>query len=438
MAEPVIIVGGGLAGVEAAWRLARSGIGVQLLEMRPDKSTPAHQTGLLAELVCSNSLRSAAPASAVGLLKEEMVRLDSLVMEAALATRVPAGKALAVDREAFAGFITGRITALPGVELIREEAAQVPRGGLVILASGPLTSDSLAQDLVALTGAHNLYFYDAIAPIIEADSVDTSRAWWASRYADVEDEADYLNCPLSEAEYDRFYAALMDGDKVPLRDFEESRYFEGCLPIEVMAERGKQTLLFGPLKPVGLADPTTGQRPHGVLQLRKEDAAGRYLNLVGCQTRLTQPAQKEAFRLVPALKEAVFTRLGSVHRNTFVRGPEVLNPDLSLKAGDQVFLAGQITGVEGYVESAACGLLAGEFVRQRLSGQVFNPPPAETALGSLLRHATAGRLKNFQPSNIHFGLFLPLADKTPKKRRGEAYANRAREALATWLSGLAV
>lgn len=429
----MLIIGGGLAGAEAAWRLASFGFKVRLLEMRPLKFTPAHQTDLLAELVCSNSLRAESPESAVGLLKEEMTRLGSLVMAAAKATRVAAGKALAVDRLAFSQFITNRLTGLSEIELVRAEAIEIPKEGPAILATGPLTSEALAQRLAALTGQANLHFYDAIAPIVEADSIVLKHAFWASRYAEPETEADYLNCPLTEAEYDRFYKALLAAPQIKPRPFEEARYFEGCLPIEVMAERGRQTLLFGPLKPVGLTDPATGRQPFAVVQLRKEDQAGRYLSLVGFQTRLTQPAQKEVFRLIPALKEAVFVRLGSVHRNTFVQGPAVLNPDLSLKARPEVFLAGQITGVEGYVESAACGLLAGEFVRQRLLGQAFSPPPAQTALGALLGHATSSPAKDFQPSNIHFGLFLPLGQKIPRRHRHLAYAKRAREALEAWL-----
>jgi len=434
MSDQVVVIGGGLAGVEAAWRLARAGLAVRLVEMRPLRTTPAHQTDRLAELVCSNSLRAEAPTSAVGLLKEEMSRLDSLVMAAALETRIQAGRALAVNREAFSQQVTERLLALDKVELVRTEVESVPAEGPAVLASGPLTSEPLAADLAGLTGLGNLHFYDAIAPIVEADSVDLSRAFWASRYADPAQEADYLNCPLDREEWAAFYRALLAGDKVPAREFEEARYFEGCLPIEVMAERGEQTLLFGPMKPVGLVDPRTGQRPFAVVQLRKEDQAGRYLNLVGFQTRLTHPAQKQVFRLIPALEGAVFARLGSVHRNTFVCGPEVLNPDLSLKARPGVWLAGQITGVEGYVESAACGLLAGEFVRQNLTGRPFAPPPAETALGALLRHATAAPAKGFQPSNVHFGLFPPLQGRVPKKLRGQAYLERARPVLAAWLA----
>ncbi len=429
----VTIIGGGLAGVEAAWRLARAGVGVRLIEMRPKKSTPAHTTGRLAELVCSNSLRAESPTSAVGLLKQEMARLDSLVMKAALETRVPAGKALAVDRDDFSAYVTERLLALDAVELVTEEVKTVPEQGPAVLATGPLTADALAEDLKRLTGAEHLHFYDAIAPIVEADSVDATRAFWASRWADPEEEADYLNLPMDKAEYRRFYEALMAADKVALHPFERPKYFEGCLPIEVMAERGEKTLLFGPLKPVGLTDPRTGKRPFAVVQLRKEDVAGRYLNLVGFQTKLTHPAQEEVFRLIPGLERAVFVRLGSIHRNTFVCGPAVLNGDLSLKVRPEVFLAGQITGVEGYVESAACGLLAGEFLRQRLAGEPFDPPPPETALGALLNHTAQAEIKRFQPSNVHFGLMPPLAEKTPKRQRGQAYRERAEKTLEYWL-----
>lgn len=430
----VAIVGGGLAGAEVAWRLARAGIGCVVREMRPGHNTPAHSSEYLAELVCSNSLRAENPTSAIGLLKEEMASLDSIVMAAALQTRVPAGKALAVDREAFARLITERLTEHPLIEIQRTLVETIPESGEspLVLASGPLTAEPLAEDLAKLTGQEHLHFYDAIAPIVEADSIDLSVAFWASRYADPDEEADYLNCPLSEEEYRRFYTALMAAERVPLRDFEKPKYFEGCLPIEVMAERGEKTLTFGPLKPVGLTDPRTGERPFAVIQLRREDNEGKYLNLVGFQTKLTHSAQKEVFRLIPGLENASFARLGSIHRNTFVCGPEVLAGDLSLKNRPDVFLAGQVSGVEGYLESAGSGLLVGEFIRQRLTGQSFNPPPPESALGALMGHVTRGRVKNFQPSNINFSLFTPLGQKLPKKARPEAYRERAREAFAGW------
>lgn len=432
--DPITIIGGGLAGVEAAWRLSRAGQAVRLMEMRPLQTTPAHATDRLAELVCSNSLRAEKPESAVGLLKAELSQLGSLVMATALQTRVPAGKALAVDRDRFAGLITERIAAEPLIEIIRAEATDIPapEPNPIIIATGPLTSDPLARAIQDLTGSDHLHFYDAIAPIVDAETVDMSQAFWASRWADPEDEADYLNLPLTEEQWQRFYAALMAAERTPLHDFEKANYFEGCLPIEVMAERGEQTLLFGPLKPVGLIDPRTGQRAHAVIQLRKEDAAGRYLNLVGFQTKLTQSAQQEVFRLIPGLEKAEFARLGSIHRNTFVCGPAVLNPDLSLQARPDILLAGQVTGVEGYVESAACGLLAGEFVRQRLAGSPFDPPPPETALGGLLGHATTAPIKNFQPSNVHFGLLPPLGRKMPKRDRGAAYRARAEAAFGPW------
>lgn len=436
--EPIRIVGGGLAGVEAAWRLARAGIRVELAEMRPQTTTQAHTTAYLAELVCSNSLRAEAPTSAVGLLKEEMVALGSLVMEAALAHRVPAGKALAVDRDAFAGEITARIEEHPLIALKREEVRALPQPSEspLILAAGPLAGKALTDSLVELTGENNLHFYDAIAPIVEADSVNMEIAFWASRYADPEEEADYLNCPMSQEEYEGFHEALMEAPKVPLHSFEKIKYFEGCLPIEVMAERGPQTLSFGPLKPVGLTDPRTGERPFAVVQLRKEDREGRFLNMVGFQTKLTHAAQEQVFRMIPGLENASFARLGSIHRNTFVRGPEVLNPDLSLKNRPDILLAGQISGVEGYVESAASGILAGEFVRQRILGPAHNPPPAATALGALLGHCTTAPAKRFQPSNVNFSLFPALVQRMPKKERPRAYMERARQSLRDWLATL--
>ncbi len=436
--KPVKIIGGGLAGVEAAWRLARAGIPVEILEMRPKVLTPAHQTGLLAELVCSNSLRAEAPTSAVGLLKKEMAALDSLVMFAALAHRVPAGKALAVDRAAFAQEITGRINDHPLITLTIEEVESLPPPSdqPLILAAGPLAGKALTDQLTAITGENNLHFYDAIAPIVEVDSVDMNIAFWASRYADPQEEADYLNCPMSEQQYRDFYRALVEAPKVPLHSFEKIKYFEGCLPIEVMAERGEKTLSFGPLKPVGLVDPRTGERPYAVVQLRKEDPQGRYLNLVGFQTKLTHAAQEQVFRLIPGLEKASFARLGTIHRNTFVRGPEVLNPDLSLKRRTEIHLAGQISGVEGYVESAASGILAGEFVCRKIQGKAFNPPPAQTAMGAVLGHCTAAPAKRFQPSNINFSLFPALGKRLPKKERPRAYMERAGAAFESWLDSL--
>ncbi len=432
--KPVQIIGGGLAGTETAWRLAQAGMRAEILEMRPVISTPAHQTGLLAELVCSNSLRAEAPTSAVGLLKEEMTGLDSLVMAAALKHRIPAGKALAVDREAFAQEITKRVAEHPLITLTRIQVRTLPEPGSqpLVVAAGPLAGEGVTEALVQLTGEKNLHFYDAIAPIVEADSINHEIAFWASRYADPEEEADYLNCPLNEEEYKAFYRALMEADKVPLRSFEKVKYFEGCLPIEVMAERGEKTLSFGPLKPVGLVDPRTGERPHAVVQLRKEDRHGRYLNLVGFQTKLTRPAQEKVFRTIPGMEEAVFARLGSIHRNTFVCGPEVLAPDMSLRSRPDVLLAGQISGVEGYVESSASGILAGEFIRQRIMGTPFTPPPPETALGAILGHCTLAPVKRFQPSNINFSLFPALEKRLPKKERPGAYMERARAAFKAW------
>ena len=326
------------------------------------------------------------------------------------------------------------VAGQPEVELIRGEITDLTAiDRPAIVAAGPLASDELTRSLAALTGDDQLHFYDAIAPIVEADSVDPDKSYWASRWADPAEEADYLNCPMTEDEYNRFYDALMAADKVEARDFEKPKYFEGCLPIEIMAQRGRKTLAFGPLKPVGLADPRTGEQAHAVVQLRREDAAGTYLNLVGFQTKLTHAAQLEVFRLIPALAKANFERLGSIHRNTFVNGPRTLNPDLSLKAAPDIFLAGQITGVEGYLESAACGLLAGEFLDHRLNGQPFDPPPPVTALGALVGYVAKNPTKKFQPSNVHFGLFPPLEKRLPKRQRGQAYADRAAEAMERWL-----
>lgn len=432
MTETITIIGGGLAGCEVALKLARAGHPVRLVDMKPSRLSPAHKSPLLGELVCSNSLRAEGPTSAVGLLKAEMAILGSAVMEAAHATRVPAGRALAVNRELFAAHLDG---AVGGHPLVRRENALVetpPAEGPAVIATGPLTEGPLAQAIASLAGAGHLHFYDAIAPIVAADSVDMERAFWADRYG--EGEGDYLNCPMTTEEYRAFYQALMEGEQAPLRDFEKPQFFEGCLPIEVMAARGEKTLTFGPLKPVGLNDPVTGKRYHAVVQLRKEDADGRYLNLVGFQTKLTHPAQDRVFRLIPALARAEFARLGSIHRNTFVDAPRVLNPDLSLKAAPHLILAGQLAGVEGYVESAACGILAGLSVLARLSGRPFVPPPPTTAHGGLLTHLGNAAAKHFQPSNITFGLLPPLGGKKlPKKERGRGHAEQALADLAAWM-----
>jgi methylenetetrahydrofolate--tRNA-(uracil-5-)-methyltransferase len=433
----VTIIGGGLAGSEAAWQLARAGVAVELHEMRPGVPSVAHEGGDLAELVCSNSLRSDNPANAVGLLHEELRRLGSLILSAADATRVPAGDALAVDRARFARRVTAQLEGSPLVRVIRGEVRALPDGPeLALLASGPLTSGPLAEALAGVAGA-GLHFYDAIAPIVSADSIDMTIAYAKSRY-DKGEGADYLNLPFDEAQYRAFVAALLTGGKVAPHAFEEPRYFDGCLPIEVMAERGPDVLAYGPMKPVGLEDPRTGRRPFAVVQLRREDEAGTAWNLVGFQTRLTWPEQRRIFReLIPGLARAEFQRLGQVHRNTFVNAPRVLSPDLSLRDRPHLFLAGQITGVEGYVESAACGLLAARAILDRLAERPFRPPPAATAIGALHRHLTGAAHPldyEYQPTNVVFALFPTLVGRhRGKAARKEAHAERARKELVPWL-----
>ncbi len=436
--EKVAVVGGGLAGCECALALARSGIAARVFEMRPTVMTPAHRTGLLAELVCSNSLRSDEEEAAVGRLKQEMRLLGSAVMQSALANRVPAGKALAVDREKFAASLTAMVEEHPLLTLERREVQSLDDPALqgferVVLAAGPLASAPLSTSLAAVLGQEHLYFYDAIAPIVHADSVDMTVAFRASRYCQEQEEpGDYLNCPMDEEQYHTFRQALLDADKVPARDFEKEQHFEGCLPIETLAERGPLTLAFGSFKPVGLVDPRTGQRPFAVVQLRAENAAGALLNLVGCQTKLTYPEQRRVFRMIPGLENAEFERMGSVHRNTFVHAPSVLGPHLEITARPMVHMAGQITGVEGYVESAACGLWAGILLGHLLRGAELPPPPEESALGALLAHLRRPS-KNFQPSNANFGLTPPLGRKAPKRLRKGLYAARARDSFMQWL-----
>jgi methylenetetrahydrofolate--tRNA-(uracil-5-)-methyltransferase len=425
------IIGGGLAGSEAAWQAARRGVRVRLFEMKPQKFSPAHQSPLLGELVCSNSLRAEGRESAVGLLKEEMRRLDSLIMAAATATRVPAGKALAVDRGQFAAHITRVLEAEPLIEIIREEVAALDPEATSIIATGPLTSDSLAQALGRLTGQQHLHFYDAIAPIVAAESIDLKIAFRASRYGAGDD---YLNCPFSEAEYATFYEALTRAEQAPLKAFEAPRYFEGCLPVEIMAARGFRTLLFGPMKPVGLVDPQTGRQPFAVVQLRAENREGTLYNLVGFQTKLKYGEQERVFRLIPGLEQAEFVRLGSIHRNTFIHSPGILSAYLNFLHSPKSFLAGQITGVEGYVESAAMGLLAGINGARQMLTQPLITPPRETALGALISHLTNTSTKDFQPMNVNFGLFPPLPGRVPKKLRGAAYAERALAALEEWMN----
>jgi len=439
MKNKVIIIGAGLAGSEAAYQLLKRGFAVQMIEMRPQKMTPAHTTDLFGELVCSNSLRSDdAETNAVGLMHQEMRVCDSLIMKCADETAVPAGGALAVDRQKFSQKITETLKSFPDFTLeIKEadfpETIQNP----CIIATGPLTSDRLAEKLQEVTKTDSLHFFDAIAPIVYTDSVDMTKAWYQSRY-DKGDGTDYLNCPLSKQEYNNFIDALLSGEKVKFHDWEtKTPYFEGCLPIEVMAERGRQTLLFGPMKPVGLSNPfEEGRRPFAVVQLRKENKQGTLMNLVGFQTKLTYGAQKEIFRMIPALMKAEFARLGGIHRNTFVCGPKVLDTKLTLKGYPHIKLAGQLTGCEGYIESASVGLLAGLFTAL----PDLPLPPAETALGSMLRHITVNaQEETFQPMNINFGLFPELSPEgTEHKKvkgadRKKLYTARARKALAEWV-----
>ncbi len=408
--DRVVVVGAGLAGSEAAWQLAERGVDVTLHEMKPERKSPAHTSNDFAELVCSNSLRANTLGNAVGLLKEEMRILDSLVIRVADETAVPAGKALAVDRQRFSAGITEAIEGHPRIEVRHERVAQIPKTGLVILATGPLTDPELAEDLSKTLGEEYLYFYDAISPTIYADSIDESIVFRASRYDD--GIGDYLNVPLARAEYEAFVSELLSADVVPLHDFERAMYFEGCLPIEEMARRGRETLAFGPLKPVGLVDPRTGRRPHAVVQLRQEDRSGTLWNLVGCQTKLRVGEQKRIIRALPGLGEAVFARFGSIHRNTYVNAPVQLDETLQLKRRPGVYLAGQMAGVEGYVESAALGYLAGVGVARVARGLAPKLPPAETAHGALLRHLQNADAKHFQPMNVNYGLFPPLDRET--------------------------
>ncbi|WP_373067206.1 methylenetetrahydrofolate--tRNA-(uracil(54)-C(5))-methyltransferase (FADH(2)-oxidizing) TrmFO [Zavarzinia sp.] len=440
MSQPVHIVGGGLAGSEAAWQIARRGVPVVLHEMRPIRQTEAHATDGLAELVCSNSFRSDDPVSnAVGLLHEEMRRAGSLIMRAADAHRVPAGGALAVDREGFSAAVGAALAAEPLVTLVREEVAGLPPAdwGNTVVATGPLTSPALAEAIRAFTGEDSLSFFDAIAPIVTRESIDMSRAWFQSRY-DKGDGADYINCALDREQYYAFVEALLAGEKVDFKDWEkDTPYFEGCLPVEVMAERGPDTLAFGPMKPVGLTDPHTGRRPFAVVQLRQDNALGTLYNMVGFQTKLRHGEQTRVFRTIPGLENAVFARLGGLHRNTFINSPRLLDPTLRLKARPDLRFAGQVTGVEGYVESAAMGLIAGRFAAGDALGEALNPPPPTTALGALLNHVTGGAdEKTFQPMNVNFGLFPPLDTRTRKGDRKAAMSARALADLAAWL-GLA-
>ncbi|MDT3923602.1 FADH(2)-oxidizing methylenetetrahydrofolate--tRNA-(uracil(54)-C(5))-methyltransferase TrmFO [Staphylococcus saprophyticus] len=424
MTQVVNVVGAGLAGSEAAYQLAQRGVKVNLIEMRPVKQTPAHHTDKFAELVCSNSLRGNALTNAVGVLKEEMRQLDSLIISAADKARVPAGGALAVDRHDFAGYVTETLKNHPNITVLNEEINSIPEG-YTIIATGPLTTDKLANEIVEATGKDQLYFYDAAAPIIEKDSIDMNKVYLKSRYD--KGEAAYLNCPMTEHEFNTFYDALMEAEVAPVNEFEKEKYFEGCMPFEVMAERGRKTLLFGPMKPVGLEDPKTGERPYAVVQLRQDDAAGTLYNIVGFQTHLKWGAQKDVIRLIPGLENVEIVRYGVMHRNTFINSPDVLTETYELKGREELYFAGQMTGVEGYVESAASGLVAGINVAHKMlnKGEVIFP--RETMIGSMAYYIShAKNEKNFQPMNANFGLLPTLEKKLKdKKLRYEKLADRA-------------
>jgi len=431
--QPVIIIGGGLAGCEAAWQLTRRGHVVELYEMKPQKFSPAHKMEGLAELVCSNSLKSNSLDNAHGLLKEELRCLDSLIMMAADSNAVAAGIALAVDRLQFSQYIEQHLNRQIDFHLTRREITAVPNNSLTIVATGPLTSEPLAQSMAKILGSSSLYFYDAIAPIVEADSINMDKVYWASRYD--KGTPDYLNCPLTQEEYVRLRQELLAGEKVPLKPFEEKRHFEGCLPIEILAERGENTMAFGPLKPVGLINPKTKTMPYGVVQLRRENSAGTLFNMVGFQTKLTWPEQQRIFRLIPGLENARFARFGSIHRNTYIHSPSLLTSALRLKTDENIFFSGQITGVEGYMESAATGLWTGLYIAKMLEGKELLPPPQTTALGALLQYVTSPEhAENFQPMNINFGLLETLPERRIKKKeRNLAYVKRALQDLQNWI-----
>ncbi|WP_175988964.1 FADH(2)-oxidizing methylenetetrahydrofolate--tRNA-(uracil(54)-C(5))-methyltransferase TrmFO [Bacillus sp. Marseille-Q1617] len=430
----VNVIGAGLAGSEAAWQIAKRGIKVNLFEMRPVRQTPAHHTDKFAELVCSNSLRANTLTNAVGVLKEEMRHLDSVIISAADACSVPAGGALAVDRHEFAEHVTNKVKNHPNVTVYHGEVTDIP-DGITIIATGPLTSESLSEKIKSMTGEEHLYFYDAAAPIIEKDSIDMDKVYLKSRYD--KGEAAYLNCPMTEEEFNTFYEALISAETVPLKEFEKEIFFEGCMPIEVMASRGKKTMLFGPMKPVGLEDPKTGKRPYAVVQLRQDDAAGTLYNIVGFQTHLKWGPQKEVLRLIPGLENAEIVRYGVMHRNTFINSPNVLKDTYQIKGRENLLFAGQMTGVEGYVESAASGLIAGiNAARLALDTEpvVF---PHETAIGSMARYITKANQRNFQPMNANFGLLPDLPEKIKgKKERNEEYAARALETIQNFVKKL--
>jgi len=437
MSDPELtIIGGGLAGAEAAWQAARAGVQVRLYEMRPAASTPVHRTGLLAELVCSNSLKSDLLTNASGLLKEEMRLLDSLVVSCADANRLPAGEALAVDREKFAECVTARVADLPSVTLVRKEVTEIPKDGVTIIATGPLTSDSLARSIAELTGRDYLYFYDAVAPTITAESIDHDKVFRASRYG--KGDADYLNCPMTEEEYNAFWEALVAAERVPLAEFEPLKLFEGCMPVEELASRGRQTLAFGPMKPVGLTDPRTGMRPYAVVQLRQENVEGTLWGMVGFQTRLRWGEQERVFRTIPGLERAEFVRFGVMHRNTYIESPKLLLPTLVFRLPDhrppttdhRVLFAGQITGVEGYVESAAMGTIAGINAARLIKGLEPVVFPRESMIGSLADYISNPETADFQPMNANFGILpKPETRVRGKRERQKLQVERALQAV---------
>ncbi len=428
--EPIIVVGAGLAGCEATWQIAKRGGRVILYEMKPAVYSSAHRSPYFAELVCSNSLKSESLENASGILKEELRLLDSLILKIARETRVPAGESLAVDREQFSKKITQTIESLQGVKIIREEVTSLPKDDVAIIATGPLTSEALSSEIQKVTGDQNLFFYDAISPIVTYDSLHLEKIFRASRYG--KGGEDYLNCPMNEEQYYRFVEELIHAEKVPLRDFEKRYLFEGCLPIEELAIRGKETLAFGPLRPVGLIDPKTKRQPFAVVQLRQEDEFGTMYNLVGFQTRLKQSEQKRIFRMIPGLEEAEFVRWGSIHRNTFIDSPRLLLPSLQLRTQPNLYLAGQIVGVEGYLESTAMGLLAGLNALRHVQGEEPIFPPRTTAIGALLHYILYFKNFHFQPMNINFGLFPPLKERVRGHRKRILFFQRALEELQEW------
>ncbi|PCI00640.1 MAG: methylenetetrahydrofolate--tRNA-(uracil(54)-C(5))-methyltransferase (FADH(2)-oxidizing) TrmFO [Zetaproteobacteria bacterium] len=444
--QTIHIIGAGLAGSEAAWQLAQQGFAVNLYEMRPHTTTPAHKTDKCAELVCSNSFRADNLENAVGLLHEEMRRLDSLIMFTGDECKVPAGGAMAVDRELFSQSVTDKLNAEPLITLIKEEITEIPKDGIVLIASGPLTSDALYQNIQKLTGEEHLSFFDAIAPVVDAETVDMDKAYWKSRYDKnvIEGEdGDYLNCPMNEEQYKAFIHELLNAEYMAFKDFEDVPFFDGCMPIEVMAERGIDTPRFGPMKPVGLEHPETGEEFYAVVQLRQDNRAKSLLNIVGFQTKMKYSEQLRVFRLIPGLENAEFFKLGSLHRNTFIKSPLLLDKSLRLKKEPRIMFAGQITGVEGYVESASMGLMAGRFIADILRDDEPNIPPEDTAMGALLGHISGTHINNFQPMNINFGL-LPTAPKRDGKKRlkkserRRMVSDKALASLDAWKSNTGV